>query len=297
VRHVSSPQTPATNTGAQFDGQGLVSIAPDGSLRPLAEVFEGRHFLIPNDIDTGPDGRIYFTVTSTEHTFTMRNALAIILGARRADGGLYVFDPAQPDPRKAVRELMRGLHFANDVAVDPVGRYALVVETGRYRVLRHWLKGPRAGTTDVWLDNLPGIPNGIARRPSAPAPAGGPHRYWLGFTTRRNALLDFLHPHPVLKALLLKMPDALLPAAEPYGLVMLTEATESGTAPGEVIADDAPTGDAARILRVFHNPDGRRVREAASIEESRGVLYPGGDLTDAILAFPLPADLRGTQGR
>ncbi len=30
---------------------------------------------------------------------------------------------------------------------------------------RHWLKGPRAGTTEVLIDRLPGFPDGVSRAP------------------------------------------------------------------------------------------------------------------------------------
>lgn len=290
-------------TGLHFDARGnllamvlnrgLVSVAPDGKVTPLATELDGEPFLMPNDIDVGPDGRVFFTVTSTQKKFSGLNALILITEARREDGGLYVYDPKARAGQPATRRLLHGLHFGNGVAVDPNGRYVLVVETGRYRVLRHWLTGAQAGTTDVFLENLPGIPNGIATRPAYRADAkkntgtrakqSGPAQYWLGFTTRRNDFLDSIHPSPFWKQALFMLPAALLPAAEPYGLVMLIDS-------GDESAGSAP--NSGRVLRSFHDPDGSRVSEAASIEEANGFLYLGGDYTNAVLKFALPEDLR-----
>ncbi len=293
-------------TGLHFDrngnllalilNRGLVSIAPDGSVQTLATELDGRPFLMANDIDVGPDGRIYFSVTSTRRRFSGRNALILISEARRDDGGLYVYDPRAAAGQPRTRQLLHGLHFGNGVAVDPRGRYVLVVETGRYRVLRHWLAGTAAGTTDVFLENLPGIPNGIATRPAfrrdsgsiadSRATANTETQYWLGFTTRRNAFLDTIHPSPFWKKALFALPNALLPAAEPYGLVMLVESTARAS------QEDPATDQGGRVLRSFHDPDGRLVSEAASVEEYDGHLYLGGDYTEAIVKFALPADLR-----
>ena len=66
------------------------------------------------------------------------------------------------DPRgDSVTAVLYPLYFANGVAVSPNGDYVLVVETGRYRVIRYWLKGPRRGEREIFIDNLPGFPDGI----------------------------------------------------------------------------------------------------------------------------------------
>lgn len=37
---------------------------------------------------------------------------------------------------------------------------------------RYWLKGPKAGTSDVFMDNLPGPPDGISK-------AADGQNYWI----------------------------------------------------------------------------------------------------------------------
>lgn len=81
----------------------------------------------------------------------------------------------------------------------------------------------------------------------------------------------------MLKSMLFMLPDFALPVAEPYGLVMLvsTAANSQG-----------------KVLRSFRDPEGRLVSEAASVEEWRNHLYPGGDYTPAVLKFELPDELK-----
>ena len=49
---------------------------------------------------------------------------------------------------------------------------------------RYYLDGPRAGTTDVFADNLRGTPDNIS-----PSSSGG---YWIGIAIVRYALMDLM---------------------------------------------------------------------------------------------------------
>lgn len=51
-------------------------------------------------------------------------------------------------------------------------------------VSRYYLDGPRAGTTDVFADNLRGTPDNIS-----PSSSGG---YWIGIAVVRYALIELM---------------------------------------------------------------------------------------------------------
>src|SRR4029077_10758201 len=105
------------------------------------------------------------------------------------------------------RVLLKGLHFANGVAVGPDDAYVLVAETGEYRVLRYWLKGDKAGTSDVFIDNLPGFPDNITYN--------NRDRFWLALAAPRDALLDQLLPGSFFeRKLLSRIPGWLQPSPE-----------------------------------------------------------------------------------
>ena len=63
---------------------------------------------------------------------------------------------------KKVKTLIDGTYFGNGVVLSKDESFVLMTETTKYRVLRYWLKGEKAGQTEVFADNLPGFPNGIS---------------------------------------------------------------------------------------------------------------------------------------
>ncbi|WP_423172727.1 SMP-30/gluconolactonase/LRE family protein, partial [Stenotrophomonas sp. CASM114] len=68
---------------------------------------------------------------------------------RRADGTVEVH--------------VDGLAFANGVALAADESFVCVAETGRRTVVRRWLTGERAGSTDLLASDLPGYPDNISR--------------------------------------------------------------------------------------------------------------------------------------
>ena len=63
---------------------------------------------------------------------------------------------------------------------------------------RYYLSGPKAGTTDIFADNLLGLPDNIT-----PARSGG---YWVGCgASRHTGLMDYLGRSPWLKNLITKV--------------------------------------------------------------------------------------------
>ncbi len=117
------------------------------------------------------------------------------------------------DPRSgAATVLVDNLEFANGVAIAEDDRFLLIAETGSYRILRHWLQGPDAGTTEVVLDNLPGFPDNINR--------GAESRFWVGLVAPRDAKLDGLSDKPFLRKVVQRLPSFLRPSAVPSSHVI-----------------------------------------------------------------------------
>ena len=134
--------------------QGLISISPDKKVSVLADRDEnGNAFLIPNGLDIASDGKIYFSNTSEKSRYNIGYGRKIILEMLPL-GGLYCYDPES----KKVRTLIRGTYFGNGVVLSKDESHLLMVETAKYRVLRFWLEGDKAGQTDTFIDNLPGFP-------------------------------------------------------------------------------------------------------------------------------------------
>ena len=253
-------------TGLHFDANenliacvpnvGLSSINKKGEMTILADQDEnGNKFLIPNDVDIASDGMIYFSNTSSRYPFNQKNARKILMEVK-PDGGLYRYNPND----QTIETLIDSSFFGNGVAVSQNDEFVLMVDLTKYRIVRYWLKGDKRGQTDIFIDNLPGLPNGIARRDDG--------SLWLGFTTRRDDLLDKLQPKPGIKKLILGIPLWLQPNQEPFGMIM--HLSEEG-----------------EILKTYYDTTGKIVSEASSVEEYNGRLYLGGDLTDHIGYYKL----------
>lgn len=57
--------------------------------------------------------------------------------------------------------LIDGLHFANGVVLSPKEDFVLVAETARSRIHRYYVKGPKKGSRDIFIDGLPGLPDNL----------------------------------------------------------------------------------------------------------------------------------------
>jgi sugar lactone lactonase YvrE len=221
--------------------RGLLSIDPSGEVEVLARESDGRPFGLPDNLDVARDGTVYFS-DATIHSLREDYRLDLLEG--KPHGRLLRYDPRT----KKVDVLLAGLYFANGVALSKDEDFLIVGETYRYRLTRYWLSGPKAGTSDVFTDDLPGFPDNIDGNRKG--------RFWVAIFTVRNRVADELMPRPWAKAMLAKLPAAVWPKPQPYGLVL--EIDETG-----------------RIVRSLHDPGGRRVFHLTSARERDGQLYLG----------------------
>jgi len=257
-------ETKGRPLGLQFDQNdnlivcdayiGLLSIAPDGKIKVLADSAEGIPFKFTDALDISQDGMIYFTDASSK--FSQAEYLYDLLESR-PHGRFLSYDPKTGQ----VKVLLKNLYFANGVALSAKEDFVLVNETYRYRIIRYWLKGPKAGTHEVFIENLPGFPDNISSNRKG--------KFWLALFTVRNDVVDKIHPYPFLKAQLSKLPKALWPKPLPYGLVLALD--ENG-----------------KIIQSLHEPSGKHLKEITSAREYGGYLYLGSLHNDRIGKFKLP---------
>jgi len=221
--------------------KGLLAVDPAGQVRPLTASAEGGPLGFTDDVAVASDGMIYFSDASTKFGFG-DHMLDLLEG--RPHGRLLQYDPRS----QATTVLLRDLYFANGVALARDESFVVVSETWRFRLTRYWLRGPRAGSSEVFAADLPGFPDGVAQ--------SGRGTFWVAMFTVRNGAGDFLAPRPFLKKLVANLPRMLWPRAEPYGLVL--ELDEAG-----------------QVLRSLQDPSGAFVEQVTSAHEREGKLYLG----------------------
>jgi sugar lactone lactonase YvrE len=231
----------------------------DKELSVLATEADGVPFGFTDDVDAADDGKVYFSDAS--HKFGYGKHMLDII-EHGANGRLLEYDPAT---RKA-RTLLGGLSFANGVALGPDDAYVLVNETSKYRVLRYWLKGEKAGTHEVFIDNLPGFPDNVT--------FNGRDRFWLAIFAPRDALLDSLLPgNQYLRTVIAKLPAFLQPRPKMHSFALGLDLD------GKVVTNLQYAGDDAYA-------------PITSVREHGGYLYFGSLTYPAIGRMPMAEALK-----
>ncbi|KAL5723426.1 hypothetical protein ACHQM5_006829 [Ranunculus cassubicifolius] len=136
---------------------GLMKVGKDGGVaRQVATSAENVPFRFTNSLDINQEtGVVYFTDSSTKYPL---NEKITLFESGDTTGRLMEYDLKSGQ----VKVLLRGLSFANGVALSKDNSYVIVAETGELRVIRYWLQGKRAKTIELFND-LPGIPDNVKR--------------------------------------------------------------------------------------------------------------------------------------
>jgi sugar lactone lactonase YvrE len=186
--------------------RGLLQIDPLGNIEVLATEAAGRAFGFLNDLDIDQtDASVYFSDSSSK--WGIGHDIEDIL-EHGGHGRLLRYEFAT----RRTSVLLSGLQFANGVAVGPNADYVLVAESGEYRVQRFWLRGPNAGGSDVFIDNLPGFPDNIS--------FNGRDRFWLAIAAPRHPLVDQLADKPWLRSVVSRIPAWIQPQPKRHSIVL-----------------------------------------------------------------------------
>lgn len=221
-------------------------VSPDSPIQPNSPL------VYVNDLDIShQDGTIYFTDSqsiptgpSPDGSFydTFRSyLLGLYSGA--FTGRLLRYTPSTG----RTEVLVEGLWYANGVALGPGEEWVAVVETSRLRLMRHWLKGPKAGTTEVLIDRLPGFPDGVSRAPDG--------NLWVAVVAPVMPIVKLLR-FKALRTIMAYLPPWARPRIPSWGAAL------------KITPDGQP-------LRWLMDTDGAKVAFVSSITEHGGRLYFG----------------------
>ncbi|MDO6796869.1 SMP-30/gluconolactonase/LRE family protein [Shimia thalassica] len=208
--------------------RGVMRWSGPGTLEPVADEIDGAPIVYANQLDVARDGTIFFSNSSDRfdpETMGGTKPTSVLTIWEQSDTG-YV---ARLTPDGQISKIAQGFVYTNGVALSPDEDFLLIAETGRARIHRLWLQGPKAGTQEVFLDNLPGYPDNIE--------AQGDGTYWLAFASPRVPS-EALMPYPFLRKVLWRLGPKVRPAPIHRGMLIQFD------------------GDGA-ILRTVQDPDGR----------------------------------------
>ncbi|RQO47526.1 SMP-30/gluconolactonase/LRE family protein [Pseudomonas sp. KBW05] len=170
--------------------KGLLALDSNRQLTTLSTTANGVPFGFTDDVTVDASGRYaYFSDASSRWGYGQDGEAVIEHGG---DGRLLRYDFSNA----STEVLLEHLQFANGVALGPDEDYVLVNETGAYRISRYWLKGERAGSHDLFIDNLPGLPDNLS--------FNGRDRFWVALYSPRNPLLDSFAGYPMLRKVMVR---------------------------------------------------------------------------------------------
>ncbi len=235
--------------------KGLLRLHPDGKIETLTNSADGVPFGFTDDISVAQDGAIYFSDGSSKFGPALLAVDDVI--EHGGHGRLIKYDPASGK----TSVLLGGLQFANGVTVGPDDAYVLVNETGNYDVLRYWLKGDKAGTSEVFIANLPGLPDGIC--------FNGRDTFWLAIYAPRDKLLDAVAGLPFLRKITMRLPQALMPKPERHGFVLGLDLN-------------------GKVVRNLQDPRGDSFAPVTAVKEANGMLYLGSVIRSEFARMPVP---------
>ncbi len=245
-------------------GMGVYGVRPGGEVfkvtdqtnRSLLRLKDDSRLSLADDLDIAPDGRIFFSEATIR--YDLQNwALDGFEG--RGNGRLICYDPASGTTRTVIKDLA----FPNGVCLAHDGQSILFCSTWLCKVYRYWLEGPKKGTYEVLIDNLPGYPDNINRASDG--------SYWLAFVGLRAPVYDLAMADPGFRIRMVKRiprDEWLIPGLN-YGAVI-------------------KFNDAGEVAESLWDPASEAHPTITSMREHKGWLYIGGLENNRIGRIRLP---------
>jgi ribose transport system permease protein len=252
------------NLNVCIGGMGLYQVTPQREVRKLTDetdrtffsIIDDSRLKLADDLDIAPDGRIFFSEATIRYDM---HDWAYDALESRGNGRLICYDPRD----RSTRTVLRNLQFPNGVCMAGDGQSLLFAETWGCRINRYWFDGPRKGTCEVLIADLPGYPDNINRASDG--------NFWVALVGMRSPALD----------LALRMPS-------------LRKRMAKRVARDEWLFPNINTGCVLKftgggdVLESLWDLGGANHPMVTSMREHKGYLYLGGLYNDRIGRLKLP---------
>ncbi|KAK1440531.1 hypothetical protein QVD17_06359 [Tagetes erecta] len=164
--------------------KGILKITKDGKIEALTDEAEGIKFGTTDAVAVAKNGVLYFTDASWK--YDLHNFMLDILEGRPY-GRFMSYDPAT----KETKVLARDLYYANGVEMSSGQDFVIFCETAMLRCKRYYIQGEKAGSIDVFIDRLPGMPDNIRY--------DGEGNYWIAIPTELTFEWDLARKYPYIR--------------------------------------------------------------------------------------------------
>uniref|UniRef100_A0A0C9QN82 TSA: Wollemia nobilis Ref_Wollemi_Transcript_18918_1518 transcribed RNA sequence n=1 Tax=Wollemia nobilis TaxID=56998 RepID=A0A0C9QN82_9CONI len=236
---------------------GLLVVGPQGGLATsLVREVDGVPLAFTNDLDIDENGVVYFTDSSSK--YQRRNFIQLVFSAENS-GRILKYN----SQTKEVSVLLSNVQFPNGISLSKDGSFFVFSDSCAGRLKRHWLKGPKAGTTDIFAV-LPGHPDNVRTNEKG--------EFWVALHCRRNLFSHLLGLYPRLRKAILKLP---IPTKYQYQMHI-------GGRLHAALVKYSPDGN---LLHILEDKEGKVVRAVSEVEEKDGKLWMGSVLMSFVAVY------------
>jgi ribose transport system permease protein len=239
-------------------GMGLYRVARDRTIEKLTDetnrswfsIIDDSRLRLADDLDIAPDGRVFFSEATVRYEM---HEWPVDCLESRGNGRIICFDPNTGTTRTVLKDLL----FPNGICMAHDGQSFLFAQTWACSISRYWFHGPKKGTVEPVVGDLPGYPDNINRASDG--------TYWLAIVGMRTPSLD----------LALKMPSFRRRMARRI-------------APDEWMYPNINTGciirfdENGKIIETLWDLGGQNHPMITSMREHKGYLYIGGILNNRV---------------
>jgi ribose transport system permease protein len=228
----------------------------DETDRSLWSILDDSRMRLADDLDIAPDGRVFFSEATIRYDWYDWRTEGL---ESRGNGRIICYNPRNNVSHTVLRNLM----FPNGICLTFDGQSILFAETFAYRISRYWFDGPKAGTVEPVIPNLPGLPDNINRASDG--------NFWCAIAGLRGPAMDIA----------LRMPD--------FRRRMIYR-----VAPDEWLFAQMNTGFVfkfnlqGQVLDVLWDREGVRHSVITSMREHCGYLYLGGLTNNRVGQLEIP---------
>lgn len=200
----------ATLGTIQSLGKGVLAVADmnDSNSRPVK---------FCNDLDISLDGkRAYMSEPYAYPGAAMGEAAFEEAVSLANNGRLWMFDLEKQTAQLVVQDL----HFVDGILIDRgsedaqgIEHSVVISETTKFRMLRLFISGEKAGTAEILQEGMPGMPDGLTRDEHG--------RIYAALFSPRTKVATWLHANPWMKPLIFRLPHRLFSEQKQTGFVVL----------------------------------------------------------------------------
>ena len=130
---------------------GLIALDSMGSITTLLDTIDGTPIRFADDLAITQEGVVYFSDATQRNPIIIENEF----WEQRPSGRIISYDLNTQESEI----VLDALFFANGVALDANEDYIIINETFGLEIKRHWIRGSKKGTTEMFTNETSSVPS------------------------------------------------------------------------------------------------------------------------------------------